>query len=186
MDIWKQLLTAGFAHLLNLILAIYLQSVTKEGNGCVWYLVTLLMDVGLGVITAYLLFKIVDEIAIKFGIEVLKSGVYIDANVPVVPEEEDDLVDLDEHVSLVTWFIQLVVWCICTFLAKFLVFYVQMVFHKEMSTWGIAVLAIFKGHPKSELVVVMIFLPVVFNTTVLWIQDAFLKGDKHMDARKAA
>ena len=70
LDIWKQLLTAFFAHILNILLAVYLQELTKEGNGCVWYLITILLDVLLGMTIAYLFFKIVDEIAIKFGIEV--------------------------------------------------------------------------------------------------------------------
>lgn len=70
LDIWKQLSTAAFAHFLNLVLAVYLQELTKEGNGCVWYLVTLLLDCALGMLLAYIFFKIVDEIAIKFGIEV--------------------------------------------------------------------------------------------------------------------
>ena len=70
LDIWKQLLTAFFAHVLNVFLAIYLQALTMEGNGCVWYLITILLDVLLGMSIAFLFFKIVDTIAIKFGIEV--------------------------------------------------------------------------------------------------------------------
>lgn len=73
LDIWKQLFTAGFAHTLNIALSIYLQELTKEGNGCVWYLVTMLLDCLLGMLLAYILFRIVDEIAIKFGIEVSLS-----------------------------------------------------------------------------------------------------------------
>ncbi len=70
LDIWKQLFTAAFAHFLNLVLAVYLQELTKQGNGCVWYLVTLVLDVCLGMLLAYICFKIIDEVAIKFGIEV--------------------------------------------------------------------------------------------------------------------
>ena len=70
LDIWKQLLTAAFAHFLNLVLAVYLQDLTKSGNGCVWYLITLLLDVCLGTLIAYICFKIVDETAIRQGIEV--------------------------------------------------------------------------------------------------------------------
>ena len=97
-DIWKQLLTALFAHFLNLILAVYLEDLTHEGNGCVWYLVTMLLDTSLGMLFAYILFKIVDEIAIKFGIEVLKSGVYTDKEVPVEPDEEDEDFDPDDQI----------------------------------------------------------------------------------------
>lgn len=82
LDIWKQLFTAGFAHFLNLVLAVYLQQLTREGNGCVWYLVTLLCDTTLGVFFAYVFFKIVDEIAIKFDIEVSKT--HEDGNFPIL------------------------------------------------------------------------------------------------------
>ena len=42
----------------------------------------------------------------------------------------------------------------------------------------------FKGHPKLELIVVMIIIPVTLNSLMFWVQDSFLKGDKHMDKRK--
>ena len=42
----------------------------------------------------------------------------------------------------------------------------------------------FKGHPKLELIVVMIFIPVTINSLMFWVQDGFLKGDKHLDARR--
>lgn len=100
LDIWKQFFTAGFAHGLNLILAVYLQDLTKEGNGCVWYLVTMLLDTFVGMVFAFLIFKIVDEIAMKFGIEVLKQGVYTDKSVPV---DADDDFDPDEYVNMYTW-----------------------------------------------------------------------------------
>ena len=73
LDIWKQMLTALFAHILNVLLAVYLQALTKEGSGCVWYLITVILDVLLGMSIAYLFFKIVDEIAIKYGIEVSRE-----------------------------------------------------------------------------------------------------------------
>ena len=60
----------------------------------------------------------------------------------------------------------------------------QLRFHKELGAWGTAVLVVFDGHPKLELIVVMVILPFFFNTLVLWVQDSFLKGDKHLDARR--
>ena len=46
-------------------------------------------------------------------------------------------------------------------------------------------LIVFQGHPKLELIVVMVFIPFTLNALMFWIQDAFLKGDKHLDARRA-
>ena len=70
MDIWKQLITAGFAHVLNVFLAEYVTYLTHVGNGCSWYLINISMDLAVGIPCSYTLFKIVDNIAIKFGIEV--------------------------------------------------------------------------------------------------------------------
>ena len=111
----------------------------------------------------------------------LKSGVYTDKDVPV---DADDDFDPDDAVNIRTWLIQVIVWCICTLLAKILVFFVQLAYHKALIEWGTAVLTVFNGHPKTELVVVMVFVPVTINSLMFWVQDAFLKGDKHLDARR--
>lgn len=36
-----------------------------------------------------------------------------------------------------------------------------------------------------QLITVMIVIPVTFNSVMFWIQDAYLKGDKHYRARIA-
>ena len=112
--------------------------------------------------------------------QTLKSGVYTDKDVPV----DDDDIDPDEYVNIRTWFIQVVVWCMCQFIAKIFVFFFQFAYHAELYAWGATALIMFKGHPKLELIVVMVFVPFTLNSTMFWIQDAFLKGDKHLDARK--
>ena len=90
---------------------------------------------------------------------------YTDKSIPV----DDDDIDPDEYVNLRTWFLQLIVWCICSFLAKLFVFFVQLNFHRELGYWGTAALVVFEGHPKIELVVVMVILPFLSNTLMLWI-----------------
>ena len=70
MDVWKQLITAGFAHLLNVFLSVYVTELTHVGNGCSWYLIQLSMDITVGLFISFVLFKIVDTVAVKFGIEV--------------------------------------------------------------------------------------------------------------------
>ena len=62
--------TAGFSHTLNVFLSVYVSELTHMGNGCSWYLINLSMDLTLGVLVSYSLFKIVDVVAVKFGIEV--------------------------------------------------------------------------------------------------------------------
>ena len=110
----------------------------------------------------------------------MKSGVYTDKEVPM----DDDDIDPDDYVNIRTWLIQVIVWCMCTLLAKFFVFFFQLAYHKVIITWGLSVLEVFREHPKIELIVVMVIIPVILNSTMFWVQDAFLKGDKHLDARK--
>lgn len=101
MDIWKQLTTAAFAHFLNIFLAVYVAEFTHTGNGCSWYFINLAMDLTVGVFFSYVLFKIVDTVAVKFGIEVLKSGVYTEVDVSLI----DPDIDPDEMVSFRIWLI---------------------------------------------------------------------------------
>ena len=86
LDIGKQLITAAFGHCLNLVFAELLQQVTKSGNGCVWYLMNILTDVAFGTFLSFLLFKLVDYIAMKNKIDVLKQGMYYDENLDLTKE----------------------------------------------------------------------------------------------------
>ena len=56
--------------MLNVFLSVYVTEITRMGNGCSWYLIQLMMDLTVGVTLNYALFKIVDNVAITFGIEV--------------------------------------------------------------------------------------------------------------------
>jgi hypothetical protein len=40
-------------------------------------------------------------------------------------------------------------------------------------------------NPDLQLITVMIIIPVTFNSVLFWIQDGYLKGDKHARARIA-
>ena len=102
-----------------------------------------------------------------------------------MPVDADDSFDPDDAVNIRTWLIQVIVWCMCTLLAKILVFFFQFAYHKSLVAWGDAILSVFHGHPNIELVIVMIIVPVTMNSLMFWVQDAFLKGDKHLDARRA-
>ena len=102
-----------------------------------------------------------------------------------MPVDADDSFDPDDAVNIRMWLIQVIVWCMCTLLAKILVFFFQFAYHKSLVAWGDAILSVFHGHPNIELVIVMIIVPVTMNSLMFWVQDAFLKGDKHLDARRA-
>lgn len=88
LDSLKQIVTSLLAHCMNVVLAVYLLQETKEGNGCVWYFTNHILDCFLGTCFAYFMFKIVDSLAVRYHIEELKSGVYMDESVNVLSEEE--------------------------------------------------------------------------------------------------
>ena len=73
-----------------MFLSLYLQEMTKSGSGCVWYFITVINDSVIGLTVCYVIFRIIDDLAVKFEIEVLKSGVYTDKSVPVDYSEDFD------------------------------------------------------------------------------------------------
>ena len=75
---------------------------------------------------------------------------------------------------------------IIAFIANLVKFFVQIAVPRALLDFGDFFLAPLKGHPQLEIVVVMMFVPLLFNSIILWVQDAFLKGDKHADERRKA
>lgn len=144
---------------MNLFLALYLHSVLKEGNGCVWYLINLTLDCFLGVLIAYGVFTIVNNLAVRFGIEILKSGVYTHKSVSLIDGKEVP----DDSIDMRIWTVQLMVWIICTLIAKVFIFFFILQYHKECVVAANLFLDLFKGHPQIELVFVMIIIPLTFN-----------------------
>lgn len=132
---------------------------------------------------AYALFKIVDRIAVTNNIEVLKHGVYMDEKVDLVSENKND--SPDKHINFRIWIVQMVVWCMIVFLAKIIVFFFEIIYHRPIVKMGEFFLAKLDGNPQLELVVVMVVIPVSFNSIQFWVQDNFLKGDTHISKRVA-
>ena len=61
-DVSKQIVSASIAHLLNLIVAIFL-SIGNETDQCVWYFINIFIDTTIGVILCYFFMIIIDRIA---------------------------------------------------------------------------------------------------------------------------
>jgi hypothetical protein len=73
---------------MNLVLAVYLQRITRTGNGCVWYFMNSTLDMIFGTIISYIFFMLIDWWADLNNIEVLKHGVYMDEKVDLVNNDE--------------------------------------------------------------------------------------------------
>mmetsp|Transcript_40332 Transcript_40332/g.38801 ORF Transcript_40332/g.38801 Transcript_40332/m.38801 type:complete len:219 (+) Transcript_40332:105-761(+) len=175
LDVGKQVISALLQHLANLFLAVLLRSLIKSGgDACIWYFVTLLLDTSLGLSLCYVLHSVIDKVAVKNDIEVLKSGLYYNDRDP----EGDDYIDYR------IWVVQLVVWCCIVMLVKIVVFVAELFFADSLIMLGEFLLQDFKDKPRLELVFVMMIVPLTLNVVQLWIQDNFLMGQKHLEERR--
>ena len=77
LDISKQGASAGWAHILNLMLAVYLQLKVNKGNGCEWYFINFICEIAFGLVLSYIIHSIVLYFAQKYDIMILQSGVYL-------------------------------------------------------------------------------------------------------------
>ena len=82
------MISAGFGHILNVLLSEYLKIITNSGNGCVWYFMNLWGDVTVGTLLNYAFFELLDHYAVKYGIEELKSGMYVTEDVNLVTTDK--------------------------------------------------------------------------------------------------
>ena len=71
-------------------------------------------------------------------------------------------------------------------IANIMKFFIQIASPEALLDFGDFFLSPLRGHQQLEIVIVMMFVPLVFNSIILWVQDAFLKGDKHAEERRLA
>ena len=175
LDISKQGLSAGWTHVMNLFLAVYLQLKVNKGNGCDWYFINFICEILFGLVLVYLIHKLIIKFAERNDILILQSGVYLsihDAQYIYRYTWEE----LDKHINYRVWLIQLGIWLMIVTIAKLLVFAILFQFAAQIIDVGINILSIFRGYPNLELFFVMILVPFIMNSLQYWIQDNFLKG----------
>ena len=47
-------------------------------------------------------------------------------------------------------------------------------------------MSVLDGRPNLQIAMVLVIVPIILNSLVWWVQDAFLKGDSHLEQRKQA
>ena len=161
LDTSKQGFSALVAHFMNLMGAVIISRL-QEDNPCVWYFINLMIDTTLGVLTSYLCLKLLEYISYRKGWQKMISGNYEN--------------NLDEGIDLGAWALQLMSWGTIVAVTKWLWIILIACFREQFGSLGSWVLEPLEGHPKFELLVVMIFVPLVMNVIQFWIQDTFLKG----------
>jgi hypothetical protein len=62
---------------MNMVLAILLAGDVSDSDGCDWYFISLSVDVLLGTFLCYVILKSIENLAARYGIEFLNTGVYV-------------------------------------------------------------------------------------------------------------
>lgn len=157
-DVSKQAAGALFAHLLNLGLAELLSHASAFQDQCAWYFINFFLDTTVGVGLAWVLLKCQEKLAVQCGIAVLqKSG------------------DYGQQRSYKIWIVQLLAWMVIVLISKSILAAVMYGMDRQLSDIGYTLSHPFYGHPKVELVTVMVACPCLMNFLQFWIQDTFLK-----------
>mmetsp|Transcript_9205 Transcript_9205/g.12179 ORF Transcript_9205/g.12179 Transcript_9205/m.12179 type:complete len:226 (+) Transcript_9205:117-794(+) len=170
-DVGKQAAGAAFAHVLNILIAMYLSAVTGDGSDeCAWYFINYAVDSSLGTLFAFILLVFFNAVFRLLDLPRLyKTGEY--GNPP----------------NFCTWLMQFIIWMCIILIVKmtFLIFQVQ--FEHHLSTVGSWLFLPLSDYPKLELTIVMVICPCIFNVVQFWIADTFLKAknssteDKDLD-----
>ena len=164
-DVSKQIIGMGFAHLLNICIAIMIsKKYILDDDECRWYFLNFFVDVLFGTSLNYLFIKIAKKYIKKHKLKFLKIGEYTHA------------------VSLCnkSYFQQVILWVIIILLSKCLILILILIpFHKLLDNFGKWFLNPISHNNDLELTIVMVILPLILNLIQFWIQDNFLKGKKH-------
>lgn len=155
-DASKQAVSSGLLHTLNL----FLSSSAGSENQCTWYFLNFSIDTVLGMALCYLLLHGIEKCLNNFRLLSFKSGYY--GEIPDVG----------------MWVYQLFIWISIILSVKAIIWVVMVLFKQPLQFFGDVILFPFKGYPQIELVMVMVFIPLVLNSLIFWITDSFLKSDK--------
>ena len=69
LDISKQIFSAGFSHILNLFLSVFLSG--ENNDECLFYFICTLLDSTLGVFISYLFMKLFNFISFKTNLKII-------------------------------------------------------------------------------------------------------------------
>jgi len=163
-DVSKQVIGMGFAHLLNISIALMMSKRFTITDECRWYFINFFVDVVFGVALNFLLIKLSSYYITKYNLTYLKTGEYSNA------------------VSYCnkSYMQQLLLWIFIILISKtILLVLIILPAHNILNDFGRWFLKPVSNNTSTELAVVMVILPLILNIIQFWIQDNFLKGKKH-------
>lgn len=164
-DTSKQIIGQFFAHICNILIALILAEKKEDNDPCEWYLLNYILDTILGMFVCWLFVRLVNRISYRYNKPFLRSG-----NYRTGPGRMQ---------GIGQYMIQLGVWISIIFTTKVLIFVLVLLpFKSLLQKLGDVMVHPLVDHPKAELVVVMIIVPLIMNSIQYWIQDTFLKDKK--------
>ncbi|KAL4435499.1 hypothetical protein ABPG74_020275 [Tetrahymena malaccensis] len=163
MDTSKQAIGSVYIHLINVIISNYLtytvvhpqiQSITA----CNWYLVNYLQDFILGNSMNFFVVYMIKKFNDKYRIPALQFGQY---------SSEQTIED---------YYPQLLAWLILISINKIILMSNIFMFSNFFHEIGESLLRNLKNYPKTQLILVVVVIPLILNTISYWTTDSFLSS----------
>jgi hypothetical protein len=165
LDTSKQCVGAGWYHILNISLSIFLNSNRGySADECAWYWSTFMLDSTLGLVCNWLILR-ASEKALGYT-----SGDYDEE--PGKGDHEE-FMDSEGTIDYWQWAKQGLTYCAIITVSKCLVSTLLFVdgVAAHLGVWGTMWIA----DPNSRLVFVMVITPTIMNTISFWVTDEFIR-----------
>ena len=162
MDVSKQAISAGLAHIMNIMIALVLSAAEDDNDPCVWYFVNITIDTTIGVLFCYGLLQGVETLAEKKRWDRVKTGHYATSRE-------------SRKLDFCAWGLQLSIWCLIVAFVKTILAVFIFLASTVLGFVGSLLLGWLEPYPQFELLFVMILVPLVMNCMQFWVQDTFLK-----------
>ena len=127
----------------------------------------------------------VERIGLHFQIEELNTGVYVHENT-YSPDMEDFDPAFQTHkheIDYRIWIIQIAVWGCIVAVVKVILFILQLLFAPGLELTSNVLLGWLNMYPNAKLLLIMMFIPLLFNALQFWIQDTILKAKKETNMK---
>ena len=159
-DASKQAMGSGWAHVLNLMLAMMLSGADNSTpDECALYFINFVIDTTIGVCGNIWLLGLMKRLADRHGWDSLQTtGFYGDP------------------LSFAAWGKQLAAWLAIVLLVKVVLGSAEYLLRSPLAALGDAIFSPVSSSPNTELLIVMVLCPGLMNLVQYWVQDNFLKS----------
>ena len=162
LDVGKQSVGSSFGHFSNIFLSEIIATVVTGGDECQWYCLSFVLDSTLGTFANLTLLHFVESaIHSRSSLNYLQFGNYGDPP------------------SLERWTAQLAIWLTLVIIGKLICVSILLLFSASLNDVISYLFQNLRSRPQTELIVVMIIVPGIFNVISFWITDTFLKQQLH-------